>query len=222
MVQDPDGTEAEQYRRLRENLRSSLASQGNLCVELTSALTAKTAVSAVCLGAAFAETGASVLVIDADFRSQRGQVSRPPGGGLAKFLSDESEKFEAVIERNAVPGLDVLPAGVADEPAGRLLASSRMADLVKNARGIYEVVIVSAPPVPRAADAIVLGELTQGVVLAVEVSKANARGVSESVASLLTAGIGVVGLAVVRRRRSLPLPRKTAVERAAKSHVRLR
>ncbi|MET3811366.1 hypothetical protein [Arthrobacter sp. UYEF3] len=221
MVQDPGGLHAEQYRRLRENLRASLASRDSLCVELTSALTAKTVISAVNLGVAFAETGVSVLVIDADLRSRRAWGNLSSGGGLAKYLSDETETLEAAIERNSALGIDILPAGVTQEPAGKLIASSRMADLVKSVRGIYEVVIVNTPPVLSAADAVVLGELTQGAVLAVEMSKANAGRIGESVACLRISGTRIIGLAVVRRHFGLPLRRGSAAKRAGKSYARV-
>jgi len=203
MIQNPSGPEAEEYRRLRENLRAVIGRQDVVSIVLTSVRSTGPSTVPYELGLAFAETGASVLVVDADLRKGPRTVTgaAEPQRGLARFLTDENVDLDDAIQRDSGLGFDVLSSGGGSKNPGKLVASSRMSDLVKALQSQYEVIIISCAPARTAADASVLAGLTAGVVLTVEPGRTRQPQLIESVNVLQSSGALVLGAVVTRHRR---------------------
>jgi Mrp family chromosome partitioning ATPase len=67
-----------------------------------------------------------------------------------------------------LPNLSVMPAGNAPGEPGDLLAGDRMQRLVREASQAYDHVVIDSPPMlPHIADARILSNLTDGVLLTV-------------------------------------------------------
>lgn len=212
---NPSGLEAEEFRRLRQNLRAAMGNPDSLSFVLVPTASNNELTVAYNLGQAFSETGASVLVVDADLRNDArsypwGRASRP---GLTRLLDDISGVLDDVVRTDSGFDFHILPAGGWSQNPGKSLASARMSDLIKAAQGTYEVVIIQTGPVLAAADASVLSGFTKGVVLTVEAGRTKPGQLEDSLEKLEQSGSTVLGVVDVNP------PRKRAKKGRRLPHV---
>lgn len=117
----------------------------------------------------FAQQGKRVLLCDANLRhpSLHRNLEVDPRYGLSSVLAGvASDLFDSVIiPVIEVPGLFILPAGPLPPYPAELLASRKMAELVKIWESQYDVVLLDAPPVLQFTDAVVLSSIVNSVVL---------------------------------------------------------
>ena len=92
----------------------------------------------------------------------------------------------------------------ADSP--NLLASERMKARSTELRKAFDFVIVDAPPVSRYADANVLGQLSDGIVLVLEAEYTRREAARRSVESLRSSEVQILG--AVLNKRTFPIPDK--------------
>jgi capsular exopolysaccharide synthesis family protein len=165
-VSSPRSAAAEAYRTLRTNLQFSSLDRQVCSVLVTSAATGdgKTTVVAN-LGAALAETGKRVLLVDCDLRRpglhEVFRLSAVPG--LSNALAEDLP--EPAVNTTAVPGLSVLTAGDPPPNPPEFVASARMGRLLGSLQETYDMLIIDSPPVGMVADAAVLAQNVDGVVL---------------------------------------------------------
>jgi len=161
---DPGLDEA--YWMLQENIRFLGDQKPFKTLVLTSAVAeeGKSLVIAN-LAAAIARQGQRVLIIDADLRQptqqQIWQLEAKPG--LSEILLDGCKAFQPQI--TAVENLKVLVAGATTDNPLRLLASKAMASLVRSTSHYFDYILIDAPPLLQAADALPLGRMGDGMVL---------------------------------------------------------
>ncbi len=125
------------------------------------------------LGIVMAEIGRRVVLVDGDLRSPKlhdvFQLSN--SWGLCDVLrsSNPIGKYELlqIVRHTNVPGLDLLPSGIARESPSQLLYSPRVAELLRRVEEAYDLVLVDSPPMMQLADARVLGRIADGVVLVI-------------------------------------------------------
>jgi Mrp family chromosome partitioning ATPase len=87
-----------------------------------------------------------------------------------------------------------------------LLASDTLRSRIEELRSDFEFVIVDAPPLTRYSDAMVLGQLSDGLVLVLEADSTR-REVASAVSENLRAA-KVPILAAVLNKRTFPIPEK--------------
>jgi capsular exopolysaccharide synthesis family protein len=150
------------------------------------------------LAVTIAQAGRRVLVIDADLR--RPAMHRLLGvsskTGLASVLKGDSPASAAVV-RTQIEGLSLMPCG--DEPPANpseLLESRRFAELLKDVRSAYDIVLIDTPPVLAVVDPTIVAQLMDGVVLAINVVRDNKAQAERARDALLDVGGKVVGVVV--------------------------
>ncbi|MCW5312297.1 polysaccharide biosynthesis tyrosine autokinase [Nostoc sp. KVJ3] len=164
----PHSLTSEMYRMIQANLKFLSSDKGLKTIVVTSAVPkeGKSTVSAN-LAAAIAELGRQVLLIDADMRvpSQHHLWQLSNSVGLSEVLIDQAE-FEIAVSK-VMDNLDVLTAGARPPSPLALLDSQRMASLIENfsSQYNYDFVIIDAPPLLLAADALTLSQMTDGILL---------------------------------------------------------
>lgn len=119
------------------------------------------------LAIAMASVGRRVLLVDADMRHpiQHHTWGLTNAVGLSNVIVDHVNIESAVQE--VAPNLDVLSSGVLPPNPMALLDSQRMATLVKQFTHKYDFVIFDTPAVVGTADAAILSDLTDGILLVV-------------------------------------------------------
>jgi capsular exopolysaccharide synthesis family protein len=124
---------------------------------------------AVNLALSLARMGRKVLLVDADMRRPAAHraFGLPLDRGLGDYLCGD-EGWATLLHREAAPGLDQLLAGVRRHGPTELLASDRAPALLKEARRVYDFVILDCPALAiNAADTRILSTLVDGVVMVV-------------------------------------------------------
>ncbi len=162
-------TIAEAYRAFRTALLLSQAG-GVQSMVITSSLPSEGKTStAVNLATVLGQLGRRVLLIDADLHKPRMhelfRVSNRKG--LVSILA-EGEDPTKVLVSTAVQGVYLLPAGPSTPNPSGLLSSEAMARFLELAREKFDHIIIDTPPVSPISDALILGALTDGVVLCVK------------------------------------------------------
>jgi len=187
---------AEAFRTLRTNVRFVRGGVGakEMIVTSPGAREGKS-VTAANLAAAFALQGIRTLLIDADMRRSVQHfyfgMEREPG--LAGLLAGVSTLLDAV-RHTEVEGLDLLPAGTVPPNPAELLGGVRMDDLLANARGSYDALVIDTPPMLAVTDATVLGPKVEGVVLVVRAEQTDRDAASHAIWQLRQVGATVLGV----------------------------
>jgi len=200
MQADPHGQRAEAVRALRTNLHFLTATGSTRTIVVTSATAGEgKTTTAVNLAVALADTGTSVLLVDADMR--RPAVGRTLGiegrAGLSTLLIGRAT-LEDLVQRWGDRPLDVLPAGQVPPNPSELLSSLPMADLLAEAAGRYDVVIVDSPPVLAVTDASVLSTITGGTLMVVATGRHRKAELRDALDRLDHVGARVLGLVLNR------------------------
>ncbi len=156
------------------------------------------------LAIAMAEIHHRVLVIDADLRKPRlhdifGVLN---DHGLRDILEpsamgeNELAAMGNLIHPTLVPGVDVLPSGVGEGKAeASLFYSSRFPELLQGFRKRYDVVLIDTPPCLHLADARVIGQFSDSVILVTRAGRttwSEGRAVAQKFASDGTRILGTV------------------------------
>jgi succinoglycan biosynthesis transport protein ExoP len=209
----PHSPQAEAYRQLRTNLQFlELGEHGgqrsrHRAISVTSSLAAEgKSTVAINLALAMAETGARVLLVDADLR--RPSVATVLGlegaAGLTSVLLGRAS-VDDVVQPWGSSGLHVLPSGPLPPNPTELLGSVPMRRLLGELRAAYDHVVLDSTPLLPVADSAVVAGLVDGTLLLVNATKARRHQVAESVRNLARVEAPVLGVVlnqVAREERS--------------------
>jgi len=123
-----------------------------------------------------------VAIVDADLRRPRIHrlLGMTPRRGLSDVLGGEVLP-EDVLITNSVPRLTILPGGHSSKSPAEMLASPRMRQLIEELKSRFDLIIFDTPPVLTVADAIVLGPMTDGVVMVIQAGKVRKRPIQRAV-----------------------------------------
>ena len=123
------------------------------------------------LGVATAETGRSVLLIDADFRRPRLHhiFDMPNTTGLTDLLRlntpVDSTPLRALVQPTKIPNLCLMTSGPITNSPSSLLYSPRLVEFLERMGREFDLVLIDAPPMLQFADARVMGRYSDGVIL---------------------------------------------------------
>jgi capsular exopolysaccharide synthesis family protein len=120
----------------------------------------------------FARMGKSVLLIDADMRrpSLHRRLSLANERGLSTLLTSH-ESLNTVIQPGPMPKLTVMVAGPVPPSPTELLSTARIEEILQEAAGQFDVVVIDSPPILGLADAPTLAALVDGVTFVVEADR---------------------------------------------------
>jgi capsular exopolysaccharide synthesis family protein len=166
--------------------------------------------SSIC--AAVAETlardaGRSVCLVEANFRSP----SLPEMFGTSNHfgLTDSLLRDEPVstfIRPVSEDNLCLLSTGKLAVDSANLLTSDRLRERLIELRQVFDFVIIDAPPLTRYSDAVVLGQLSDGLVLVIEADATRREAAAVAAANLRSVNVPI--LAAVLNKRTYPIPEK--------------
>lgn len=137
------------------------------------------------LAASFAETGKSVLVLDADLRSPDLHLlfDVPQGAGISDFLYDPSSTQLAALARpTSVPGVKIITAGT--QLAHPASLATRMGVLIEESRKMADVILVDTAPLLAASDVFDLLPIVDTVLFVVRTGRLT-EGAAQRVSELL-------------------------------------
>lgn len=188
---------AESYRQLRTALLLSSAGHAPRTLLITSSQPAegKTTTS-VNTAISLAQTGAAVLIVDADLRRPR--VHKVFGlknnAGLSNYLAGDGEL--ASLIQIAMPNLYVLPVGPLPPNPAELLGSVKMKNVVETLSSNFDYVVIDSPPVSSFADSLILSSLVEGVIIVVKGGVTPREMAQRTKAHLQSVGAKILGVVI--------------------------
>jgi protein-tyrosine kinase len=182
----PNSFAADQYRTLRHSVERLRRERGVHVLAMTSATPGdgKTVTTLNLAGALAQGHSARVLVVDADLR--RPSVAKYLGLenqsalGLSNILLDPACSLSQVVRRLEGFNLSVVPSGPAQNAPYELLNSARLESFLKEARELYDCVLVDTPPLLPLPDCRLIGKWVDGFLLIVGADKTPRRLVSDA------------------------------------------
>lgn len=151
--------------------------------------------SVVYLGTTMAQSGQRVLLIDTDMRRPRlhKTVGVPRGLGVSNLILGESS-YEDVIKTTDIPNLYVMPCGPTPPNPAELLLTQRFKEIIEELRGKFDRIILDSPPLQAVTDAVVLSQLSDGVILVAKAGKTLRDELSKANKSLRQVNANTVGV----------------------------
>ena len=180
---------AEAYRHLRTSVLLSTPGRAPKSLLVTSSVPSEgKTTTAVNTALSLAQTGANVLVVDADMRRPRLHTifGISNGRGLSTILSDELSEAEvlSMIHQHEATGLNILPSGAIPPNPAELIGSEQMRKFIRTLEGTFTHIIIDTPPVGSFTDGVLASTLVDGVLLVVHSGKTS-RGVARRTKQLL-------------------------------------
>lgn len=194
-VSDFRSSTAEAFRTLRTNLIFSQAVQSLRTIVITSPSPqdGKTTTAAN-LAVTFAQQGMHVLIVDCDLRRARlHKLFRTPREpGLTQLMLGHATQ-QQVIQSTMVDNLWFLPAGAHPPNPSELLGGAQMRATLEKLGREFDILILDTPPVHAAADALILGSQSDGVILVLRAGHTDRQVALDAVQRLAAVGVRVVG-----------------------------
>ena len=167
---DKSSPVSERYRTVRTNIQfaSSADHQIKTLVLTSSAPGEGKSTTAANLAVVFANSGQSVLLVDADMRKStvHKTFQLTNNVGLSNVLSTDISIRKAV-QRSVVPNLYVMTSGPKAPNPSELLGSKRMDQLINESRDAYDFIIFDMPPIVTVTDAQIMASKADGTMLVV-------------------------------------------------------
>lgn len=146
---------------------------------------------------AFAKKHYRTIIIDCDLRhpSVRKQLNIPltdESLGIVDVITGKCNLEKAMLKMKK-SGLYVLPGTVSIENASELMGSKQLAELIKALEGMFDYVIVDAPPVGVVADALELKDCVGGVLFAVRQDYIKVERIKDAISGFGASRIHIFG-----------------------------
>ena len=190
----------EAFRNLFTSIRFLNSDQPLRSIALTSSSPAEgKSLVIVLLAKTLSEMGQRVLLIDADLRKPQLHIRLGLNNltGLTNLLTEGDQQWRDVIQ--SVPGYSnwsVLTAGRRPPDPTRLLSSNRMRSLVNELEqsGDFDLLLFDTPPVLGLADAALVAEHCDGLMLLVSLDRVDRSLPKESIARIRSSGVPLLGI----------------------------
>ena len=186
---------AEQFRTLRSRLYQLRGAQTLRSLLVTSSIPGegKTFVTSNLAQAIVRQPDRRVLIIDADLRCSRLHVplGAPCSPGLTDYLRGEVDEI-AVIQHGQEGNLCFIAGGNEVTNPSELLSNGRMKLLLDRVTPVFDWVILDSPPCLPVADASVLADLVDGVLMIVRAASTPSESAQRAVQELR--GRNVIGV----------------------------
>jgi capsular exopolysaccharide synthesis family protein len=196
---DPRSSLAEAYRQLRTSILLSTAGRAPKTLLVTSSLpsegktitTANTAVS-------LAQTGAKVLIVDADMRRPRIHTvfGMENGSGLSSLLSSPAKEEDVLelIKFDTSSNLYVMTSGPVPPNPAELIGSEQMTSLLKILQNNFTHVVIDSPPIASFTDGVLIASMVDGVILVVQAGRCSRQVLKRSRQLLTDIGARIFGV----------------------------
>ncbi len=173
-ITHPNSSYCEEYRSLRTHVLHKSQRQKLQSIVVASVNPSEgKSVTALNLSWMLAQTdGVKCLVIDSDLRmpSLADYLGIETDKGLSDVLAGTATLAESIV-RLEPSGLHILPGGEARQDVAELISGPRFKDILREARDMFDYIIVDAPPLGIFTDATVLINQADGAILVVRANR---------------------------------------------------
>ena len=165
----PKSALSEAYRNIRTSILLSFSEKPPKTLAISSPNPAEGKTTTVLNTAiALAQTGARVLLIDADMRKPRLHTifNYENGAGLSNYLSGNA-KLESIVQNSEIPNLSYIPSGPIPPNPSELLGSQLFKNTLQTLKESFDHILIDAPPVLGFADSAILAAMVDGTMMVV-------------------------------------------------------
>ncbi len=203
-VAQPRSPAAEAMRLIRTNLEFASASSpvDRILVTSPNAGEGKSTLVAN-LGIVMAQSGLRTVIVDADLRRPtQDRVFGVSGSeGLTTLLTHPERSWETIAKKVAVPNLLLIPSGPLPPDPADLVSSRRFADLLARISAEVDLVVIDAPPMLVASDALAIAAETDGVLLVCHANRTRLDALSQVTESFRDHNIRLIGVVLNRAKQ---------------------
>jgi len=186
-ITQPNSTYCEEYRSLRTHVLTKSQRQKLQTIVIASVGPAEgKSVTALNLSWLLAQTdGVKCLIIDSDLRmpSLTDYLGIEAEKGLSEILTNEASLADSIIKLEPA-GLHLLPGGEARTDVAELISGPKFKEILREAREMFDYVIIDAPPLGIFTDATVLINQSDGALLVVRANRTRYSNVDRVLDSL--------------------------------------
>ncbi|WP_241991103.1 polysaccharide biosynthesis tyrosine autokinase [Cryobacterium sp. Hh38] len=187
---DPRSSRAESFRTLRTNLQYLDVERADRSFVITSSIGSEgKSTTSANLAISLADSGARVLLVDADLRRPRvaDYMNIEGGVGLTDVLIGRAALSD-VIQPWGRGQLFVLLAGHIPPNPSEMLGSSRMKQVIEDFNRTFDVVIFDSPPLLPVTDAAILAKSVGVAILIVAAGRTQKAQLKGAIAALASVG----------------------------------
>ena len=190
---------AESYRQLRTSLFLSAAGGAPQTLLITSSQPGEGKTTTVVNTAMIlAQTGAKVVLVDADMRRPRlhSIFNLDNTDGLSNVLASKMTESEilCLIQHHEESGLYILPSGAIPPNPAELLGSAQARGLINVLESTFNHVVIDSPPIASFTDGVLISSLADGVLLVVHGGAASRHIVRRARQLLTEVGARIFGV----------------------------
>jgi len=190
---------AEAYRQLRTSVLLSAAGGAPRTLLVTSSQPGEGKTTTVVNTAmTLAQTGARVVIIDADMRRprQHSVFNLDNRAGLSSLLASQLSEAEmlALVQHHEESGLYVLTSGRIPPNPAELLGSDQIRRLIRVLEANFSHIVIDSPPVASFTDGVLLSSVADGVLLVVHGGSASRHIVRRAKQLLADVGAKIFGV----------------------------
>ncbi|MEP6703201.1 MAG: CpsD/CapB family tyrosine-protein kinase [Acidobacteriota bacterium] len=186
-ITSPHSAYCEEYRSLRTQLLHKSREQHLQAIVIASIGPGEgKSVTALNLSWLLAQTdGLTSLVIDSDLRrpSLMQYLGLQTEMGLSKVLDGDASLEESIVELKPA-GLFLLPGGESRSDVTELISGTKFKDILRQARSMFDYVIIDAPPLGVFTDAAILINEADGALLVVKANQTRYSDINRVLESL--------------------------------------
>src|SRR5437870_1143430 len=181
---------AEAFRHLRTSVLLSSAGHAPKVLVVTSCVPAEgKTTTTLNLAVSLAQTGARVLIIDADMRRPRIHSAFGVENlrGLCNILANETSETEtlALLQHEENSGVYLLPAGPIPPNPAELIGSEQMRKLLAELSQTFDHIVIDSPPITSFTDGVLLSAMSDGVLLVINASESSRKVILRSQQALI-------------------------------------
>lgn len=190
---------AEAYRHLRTSILLSTAGHAPKSLLVSSSLPSEgKSTIATNTAISLAQTGAKVLIIDADMRRPRlhSIFNIENGIGLSSMLASElSDKdVSSAIKQDEKTKLFIMTSGPIPPNPAELIGSEQMVSLLRILGSKFTHIVIDSPPIASFTDGVLIASMVDGVILVVHAGRSSRQVVKRSRQMLQEIGAKIFGV----------------------------